>query len=97
MQIQEIIKQIRETEGKATKGEWYYDGIGYVFQKTSKGHFMLVDDGNGAEVRMRGFGAELPLDENAELIVLMRNNIIPILDRLEELERENEELKKLTP
>lgn len=88
--IQEIIKQLREAESKATKGEWFYDGIGYLFSGTPGNVQMVADDGNGEETRMRGVGANLPLKDNASLIVLMRNNLIPLLDRIEELETSHE-------
>ena len=63
-------------EKKATGGKWVYDGMGYIFAVDPIiGHRMIADDDEDGGIRMRGTGAKLPLNENAELIASMRNSL----------------------
>ena len=79
--IQEIIKQLREVEGRATK-DWEHTNAGVSVHDKEKLVCENMSESEEDEVRHIN---------NCDLIVLMRNNLIPLLDRLEELEREKEE------
>jgi len=51
----------------STPGPWKYDGICYIFGPDNE---MVADDGGPDEtsVRIRGAGANLPMDKNAALL-----------------------------
>lgn len=77
MSIQPILKQLREAEKVATKGEWQRFGDGHkerVVNGDGEGFIMYPEEGESTEL-------------NASLIVLMRNNLIPLLDYVEATER----------
>lgn len=86
--IQNLLKQLREAESKATKGEWFDHKedistdkdrslVGYPPQD---GAICNLSDGEYIENRNH--------EADASLIVLMRNNLIPLLDYVEGLEKE---------
>ena len=95
-----LIAKLREALGKATEGEWWFDGITYIFTKHPKtGDQMIADDHveEPAEpvIRMRGAGAQLPIEDNARFITLAHNLMPQLLDEFEKLEREAEAGRKL--
>lgn len=57
-----------------TEGPWAYDGLVYIFADINNegaGCQMIADDGgdeNEQMVRIRGAGAQLPMDKNAKLL-----------------------------
>ena len=95
----ELIQQLREMENRATGGRWFYDGICYLFTEEKDGNNQMIADDHGAEVeetiRMRGVGANLPLDVNAEFLCALRNNATALIEAAEECERLKEEVERL--
>lgn len=78
MNIQPILKQLREAEKIATK-DWNHTNAGAsIYDKTN----LVCENMSESE------DDEVSNNNNFELIVLMRNNLIPLLDRIEELEDE---------
>lgn len=80
------IEQGEEMLKRATPGPWFYDGIGYLFQGTPHDAQMVADDGEGKQIRMRGVGADLPLDVNGDLIAWLRNHASELLQMAREVE-----------
>lgn len=67
------IDKLRELDAKATPGKWVFDAEGDMIWRVHKDAYEdhILD--------MRGAGFNLPIDDNAELIALMRNNLSKIL------------------
>jgi hypothetical protein len=86
------IEQGEELLKASTPGPWFYDGIGYLFQGTPHDAQMVADDGDGKQTRMRGTGADLPLDKNAELIAFLINHASELLQMAREVERVKEHI-----
>ncbi len=81
-----LIQEGEELEKKSTVGPWFYDGMCYLFSGTPQDAQMIVDTGeDGDDTRMRGVGANLPLDTNAKLICFLRNNAKDLLEAAREL------------
>lgn len=98
--MKEQIKQLREALAKTTQGYWWWDGISYIFvEDPNKGDQMIADDQveEVAEpvIRMRGVGAKLPIEANAEFIALTHNLMPDLLAYIEKLEREAEAGREL--
>jgi len=74
-----LINEGLELEKKATPGEWFYDGMCYLFSGTPDDAQMVADEHDGT-IRMRGAGANLPLETNAEFICWVRNNAKDLLE-----------------
>lgn len=47
---------------------------------------MIADDGADEGIRMRGFGAKLPMDANGEFIAHARTDIPDLIDEVERLQ-----------
>lgn len=91
----ELINEGLRLEKEATKGPWFYDGICYLFSGNPHDAQMVAD--NRETIQMRGVGANLPLEINADLIVFLRNHAVELLEcarRCAEMEKEIESLKE---
>lgn len=80
------LKTIKDLRAKITPGPWKYDGIGYIF--AGEENQMIADDGGPSEegVRIRGFGARLPMDINAQFIAQAPAMIDFLISEVERLE-----------
>lgn len=89
--MQQLIKQLREAEQLATKKDWEWSD-----------EYETMDDQPTMSLVRSGFGIlscdgmeNSPTKADANLIILMRNNIIALLDYVEELERELEDRREM--
>ena len=90
--IREFLQHLKLAREKATQGRWEYDRDGDMIC-TLEEHESLALEYHIAD--MRGFGANLPIEENADLICLAANNITKLADMCEVLLTEMEKLAKL--
>lgn len=86
----EELAELRELEAKATPGEWEVHEVTDYDEVISRG--MMVKGGRGIN---RGEEFELFGEDDAALIVALRNALPSLLARIEQLERENKELRSL--
>lgn len=95
---QQAIDELRRLEREATEGKWFYlagdmGNIHIVTEEVEREWYSMSRERKSMQTifylddERNGWG-------EAELICSMRNNLIPLLDELERLERENENLRK---
>ncbi len=96
--IQPILKQLREAEFKATKGEWRLTvepfGDGQNNDLDDETCYRVESGGDNICDNYRWYPAAVQKDNQA-LIVLMRNNLIPLLDYVESIQDKAQKYDKL--
>ena len=78
--MKQLIKQLREAEERATKREWF------TTQDKGKEHLIYARSMGVVASAAERFMDRGERMSNAKLIALMRNNLIPLLDYVEELQ-----------
>lgn len=104
----EEIQNLRRLDNEATGGRWWFDNFMYIFtdafpKKGDQVVYQIEDDPNlqsaGTLGMVRGHGAKLPEEINAELICTMRNTLPAMLDTIErqaaELASTREEIDRM--
>jgi len=71
------LEPIKAREAKTTNGPWWYDGITFIFTKIARSDQMVAEP--------RGFGADLPLGDNAEFIAHAREDVPALVREVERL------------
>jgi len=72
-----LLDELDRLAEKATKGEWFWDGINYIFSAKDGDSQMICE--------MRGVGAKLPIEDNADFIVTLVNAWPEIKDEITRL------------
>lgn len=97
-EIRQQAAEDAQIAARATPGPWRYDDMGYVWGPQME---MVADHGGDEDeqiTRMRGVGAQLPLDENGKAIAHARTAVPRLAAAVEELAAEvkrlNDKLEK---
>lgn len=86
MSSNHYIEKMKELIKEVTPGPWVYDGEIYILSVAGKSEQMVAE--------IRGAGARLPMDKNAEFISSARTFVPAILSELERVQKENKFLKE---